>query len=187
MAPRKKGSHYEVVLEDRHLLVVFFVAVGLSALFFTLGFLLGRNQAVEKAAAEPARELAPATQEEQPKPSDLSFYDRVEEKKPTAAREAKPKPTPKAAQAPPTAGSQARPASTTSKAGIYLQVAALTQEPDAKRLAGELRKLGFVVVIRPPSRDRFYRVLVGPLENAELADAAEGRLKAHGFREVIRR
>ncbi|MFQ5776525.1 MAG: SPOR domain-containing protein [Terriglobia bacterium] len=191
MTRQKKGSHYEVVLEDRHLLVVFFAAVGLCALFFTLGFFLGRNQASEKAAAEPAaptREAAPAAEKEQPQPADLSFYDRLEGKKPkTAAGQEKSKPAPKKAEPSPAAGLAVPPASPAAKAGIYLQVAALTQEPDAQRLAGELRKLGFAVAIRPPRRDRFYRVLVGPLENAALADAAERRLKARGFRDLIRR
>lgn len=177
----KRGSHYEVVLEERHLVAVFFAAVLLCALFFTLGFVLGRNQVRSSQAAPPPSEKKPAaTQPAGPAAEDLSFYDRVEGKKPAeqvgastdeAEKEAtKPKVGPPAASPP-----------------IYLQVAAVTQEPDAKRLAQELQKLGFPTVIRPPRQDRFYRVQVGPFENAALAATAQRRLEAQGFRKIIKR
>jgi len=55
-----------------------------------------------------------------------------------------------------------------------------------RRLVGELKKRGFSSVIIPPSADRFYRVQVGPLESAELADAAQQRLEAQGFRQILK-
>ena len=63
----------------------------------------------------------------------------------------------------------------------------MSQEADAKRMAAELEKLGFDSEVRPPKEDRLYRVLVGPLENDELAAAARRRLEAHGFKDVVRR
>ena len=60
----KKGGHYEMTLENRHLLGVFFAVVLLCAIFFTLGFVLGRNQAVAKVPASPPQKPsapAPAT------------------------------------------------------------------------------------------------------------------------------
>src|SRR3989304_57176 len=62
MAEReKKGGHYEMTLENRHLLGVFFAVVLLCAIFFTLGFVLGRNQAVAKVPASPPQKpSAPA-------------------------------------------------------------------------------------------------------------------------------
>lgn len=186
MAKGKKGGSYEMVLEGRHVLGIFFAVVVVCALFFTLGFVLGRGQAgAQKAAAAPT-EQTPAAAEpaSQPAPEDLSFYDRVERKQtperaPAATSQAAPSEV-KPKVAAPAAASPAAPA-------IYLQVAALTQEPDAKRLAAELQKLGFPPVIRPPREDRFYRILVGPFENDELAVAAKQRLEANGFKGILKR
>lgn len=187
MAHAKKEGSYEMVLEGRHLLGVFFAVVLLCAVFFSLGFVLGRNQVVaQKPSGTATPESAPSTESPGPAATDLSFYDRVEGKegsdalqpaKQPAGPEAKPSAPPSStASAPPAAGQP-----------IYLQVAALTQEPDAKRLAQEIIKLGFPVVIRPPREDRFYRVQVGPFENDELATAAQRRLEAQGFRDIVRR
>lgn len=174
MTKEKKVGSYEMVLESRHLLVVFFAVVLLCAVFFTLGFVLGRSQATAQRAAVPAEKPAPPAQG--PAPADMSFYDRVESKEPAESKPVESKTPPPGATAPASAA-----------ASIYLQVAAVSQEPDAKRLAVELQKLGFAPVIRPPREDRYFRVLVGPFESAELATAAQRRLEAQGFREIIRR
>ncbi|MFQ5723353.1 MAG: SPOR domain-containing protein [Terriglobia bacterium] len=167
MAKGKKGSHYEMVLEDRHLLGVFFAVVLLCALFFALGFRLGENQAHSQATASSPPPPAPAEQQA-PTPEDLSFYERVEGEQPPAS----------AAEGPPPSVSEASPP-------IYLQVAAFLQQEEARRLADELRQMGFPPVVQPPQEDRYYRVQVGPFQNIELAEAALRRLKAQGFREII--
>jgi cell division protein FtsN len=187
----RKGGHYEMTLENRHLLGVFFAVVLLCAIFFTLGFVLGRNQAAAKAPASPPQKpsaQAPAA----PAPDDLTFYERVEGKppaetlpatkpaeKPPAAKPAETKPA--AATAKPAPAKPAAPAET-----FYLQVAAVTQEAEAQRLVGELKRRGFSSVIIPPSADPFYRVQVGPLESADLAEAAKARLEAQGYRQVLK-
>ncbi|MFQ5695918.1 MAG: SPOR domain-containing protein, partial [Terriglobia bacterium] len=128
------------------------------------------------------------------KPEELSFFDRLEGKPPAenlpaappkrsapAASKAPPKPSPAPAKQAQASASESR------AAPLYLQVAAVTQQPDAQRLARKLQKLGFSPVLRPPRSDRFYRVQVGPFATAELAKAAKSRLAAHGFKAFIRR
>lgn len=185
MARGKKGGTYEMVLEGRHVLGIFFAIVLFCALFFTLGYVLGRKQAGSEQAASPttAKKKPAAAERPGPAADDLSFYDRVEGKQPPenlpAAR------PPARPERKPAAAKPVEPVS--QPAPVYLQVAALTQEPDAKRLVRELRKLGFPCLIRPPRDDRFHRVLVGPFESDELATAAQDRLEAQGFRDIIRR
>jgi len=178
----EKGGHYDMTLEGRHLLGIFFAVVLLCAVFFTLGFVLGRNQSASLRAAPAPAPASGGPQAAQPQPRDLTFYDRVEGSKP---KESIP-----ATQAPAQAGpppAAAAPQTQPSAQPIYLQVAAMSQEADAKRMAAELQKLGFDSEVRPPKDDRLYRVLVGPLENDELAAAARRRLEAHGFKDVVRR
>ncbi|MCH6554247.1 MAG: SPOR domain-containing protein [Acidobacteria bacterium] len=61
------------------------------------------------------------------------------------------------------------------------------EEVQARSLAQRLLKLDFPVVIQPSSKDRLHRVRVGPFASAELADAAQKRLEAQGFRQILRR
>jgi cell division protein FtsN len=180
MAKQKKGDSYEMVLESRHLLGVFFAVVLLCALFFTLGFVLGRSQGQEQAQAAPAAKPPAAEPSGAPAAEDLTFYDRVEGK---SAAETAGTGQGAASAVRPTPATTAAPAADP----IYLQVAALSQEADAKRLSQKLLELAFPVVIRPPGDDRLYRVQVGPFQTKELADAAEQRLKAQGFRQIVRR
>lgn len=171
---KEKGDHSDMVLGPRHLLGVFFLVVLLCAIFFTLGYVLGRSQAVpEKTQVSPPK--SPATGAAPPA-TDLTFYQHVEGKPAPANLPEQPKAQPAPASA-----------TTSTAEPIYLQVAAVTQEPEAKRLAQRLLELGFPSVIRPPRDDRFFRVQVGPFESSELADAAQRRLEAQGYRDIVRR
>jgi len=168
------GRQYEMVLETRHLLGVFFAAVILCAVFFTLGFVMGRNQ--ERAAAR-AAELKARTAEKPQAPAsppDIGFYDRLESRRPPAV-ESKPAEAAPSRRAAPAAGS------------ILLQVAAVTRKDDAERLSKELLRLGFPSLIVAPTTDSFYRVQVGPFSDPELAAAAQRRLEAQGFKVFVRR
>ena len=174
----EKGSHHEVVLESRHLLGVFFLAVVLAAFFFSMGYFLGRSQAAADRVAAPPP--AKTSKDSGSPPTDLTFYERVESK-PRAERPAVPQPAPaESSQAPGAATGQP-------EHRIYLQVAAVSQEQEAKRLAKKLEDLGFPAVVRPPEGDHLYRVQVGPFDSTELADAAARRLQAQGFTDIVRR
>jgi cell division protein FtsN len=181
MPGHEKGTPHEVVLESRHLLGIFFLAVVLAAFFFSMGYFLGRSQAPAERAAGPAAAKPEAGSGGAP-PTDLSFYERVESK-PRAEPPAPPQPSaPEQGSAAPGAAAAAD-----AEHHIYLQVAAVSQEPEAKRLAKKLTDLGFPAVIRPPQEDRLYRVQVGPFNSTELADAAARRLQAQGFTDIVRR
>ena len=191
MARGEKAGYYEIVLEQRHLLGVFFAVVLLCAVFFTLGFVLGRDRAHASLAAKTSASPDKAEQKagQAAAPGDLTFYDRVEGKQPKETLP--PKPKPKATSlATKTATTLRKPATKPPAAPtkpIYLQVGAFAEEVQARSLGQRLLKLGFPVVIQAPSKDRLHRVRVGPFESAELADAAQKRLEAQGFRQILRR
>lgn len=188
----KESGQYELVLETRHLLAVFFFAVILCSVFFTLGFVIGRSQ--ERAAARAAELQAQAAAKGSPEstpsasapaPTDLGFYDRVETRRP-----APPQPAPAGSGSGRPQGelSTSQPPATPKTSNpIYLQVAATTREDDARRLRGELLRLGFPALVVPPASDRFYRVQVGPFNDPELAAAARRRLEAQGFTVIQKR
>jgi len=108
--PKKADGQLELVFENRHLLVVFFVIVGLCGVFFSLGYIVGRNTLssvvrVTQAAAgiaEPSNKPSPmppaafakdnpqnqpaaeANAEQSAPATDLNFYQTVEGKTPEA-------------------------------------------------------------------------------------------------------
>ncbi len=199
MSKDKKGAQYEVVLEGRHLVGVFFAVVLLCAIFFTLGFVLGRDR--ERAAARAAALQARTAEKSVPVSSapekaaatELGFYQRVgggerSEKLSTSAPGASSL-SAKQVAIPPAAKPPAQPARApvASPANpVFLQVAAVTEKDDAERLREKLYQLGFPSRVLSPASDRFYRVQVGPFDNSELAAAAQRRLEAQGFRVLVK-
>jgi cell division septation protein DedD len=60
MAGGKRGSVGDRVLEGRHVIGLFFLMLLFSGVFFTLGYVMGRNQYDGQARAESARDLSAA-------------------------------------------------------------------------------------------------------------------------------
>ena len=195
----------ERVLESRHLVGLFLGVVLLCGVFFTLGYVMGRNQfggsvhAAESvsrnAPSAKYRETdQPATIPENPFP-DKKDNDHLWSDSPAkspATSNASPKPN--AAASTPTskpAVTDAKPAQryqapVPSKPGILLQVAALRRQSDALEMAEAIqqKKLpGFVVT---PGPDNFYRVQVGPYPDMAAAEAAKRALEQFGFKPIIK-
>jgi len=210
-----KGGAGDMVLESRHLMGLFLLMVVVSAVVFTLGYLMGRSQyetqartatatsagasragEAEPAPAKPGTPAAkdsPATSV--PAPSDWDFYRAGEANKPVTPLETTGKP---AGGAPhPAKQSPPRAAAAKSKllmdvplvprGAIVLQVAALTREGDALALAEALQKKKFPAFVLTPGADVYYRVQVGPYADAQSAVIARRGLENEGFKAIIKR
>jgi cell division protein FtsN len=176
--PRNTDGEFEVLLGNRQLLSVFFIVIILLAVFFTMGYVLGRSLgpsvvatrtpapsppvAVEKPASAP---LAVATPPPAPPPPI------VEEKPPKAQPKAEPKPVPPSGPA---------------SGQVYLQVAA-TKHPDAELVAGVLKKKGFTTLIAPGPTEAIFRVLVGPLDGPSQIASTRKELETAGFKPIVRK
>jgi len=67
--------------------------------------------------------------------------------------------------------------------GAYvLQVAALQHQDDALAIASGLQRKHYVAYVLSPSRDKYYRVQVGPFKDQKSADAAKKGLEGEGFK-----
>lgn len=197
MAKRPGGGGGDTVLEGRHLLAVFFAIVVLSAVFFTLGYVLGRMQGEAKSASlgrratEPQStgKTAPAQAPQAGSPSDLSFYETVEKKNVDATLSTQPSAPPATA---PTKEAAPKGAGPTSHApaearGITLQVAALLKREDAESMAEVLRHKKYPVMVLPPAGDQFFRVQVGPFASEQMAGQMRKRLENEGFKVITKR
>jgi cell division septation protein DedD len=220
----KRGAG-DRVLESKHVIGLFLLMLLFSGVFFTLGYVMGRNQydgqvrAAMNGASRPEPVLMPKA-DATPKPSKKTVggsdateasdpstsssdpvWDISEAKKP-AASEPRLEPAPKAPAAQPTSKTvnapsklQPQPVSTSvpvrskgvasapaiPNGAVVLQVAALLKQEDALGIASSLQKKHYAAFVLTPSKDKYYRVQVGPFKDQKAADAAKKGLEGEGF------
>ncbi|HUJ51454.1 MAG TPA: SPOR domain-containing protein [Bryobacteraceae bacterium] len=208
MAKNEDGE-FELILGNRQLISVFLIVVILLGVFFSMGYIVGRNSA--PTVAESARDSKPAVLH-WPAPADANAADSAKSPgTPTPAAEpaspapadtgthpardvappapAAPTPVP-AAPAQKTKSSPLPPASPAASVtadlapGEYWQVVA-TARPDAEIITETLRKKGFHAVMAPAPKEGVFRVLVGPLKDAATQAQTRTALEAAGFKNPI--
>lgn len=181
----------EITLGTGKLLVFFFALVIICALFFGLGFSLGRNSSItppvaaqttaSSAGERPPAGSPPASKQQ----ADMSFYKSVEQKTPDTQL-ASPEATPSASAASvkPAVDPMAAPA----LSGYLVQVAAVTKPEDAEALVNALKKKQYpaFAVNNTPS-DKLFRVQVGPYPDIKDAEAIRSRLVSDGYNPILKK
>jgi cell division septation protein DedD len=191
--PKNEDGEFELILANRQLLSVFFIVVVLLGVFFTMGYIVGRNSGpapvdvasahkqeskpmvVDSSAPQDTSTLvtsAPAptsTQPQQPPPDEAKpATQKVEppaRREPPAKKEVE-KPAP--VSAPPSSGQ------------TYLQIAA-TQKAEADVMVDVLHQKQFkAIAVEAPEKPGLYRVLVGPLPDGNL-NKMKSDLTSAGF------
>jgi DedD protein len=205
MARNASRGGGERVLESRHLVGLFLGVVLLCGVFFTLGYVMGRNQfggsvhaaesASRNAPSPKYRETnQPATTPENPFPDkkDTEHLWTDTPAKPPVNSNAPPKPNP-AVPAPTskTPVTDAKPAQHSQapvppKPGILLQVAALRRQGDALEMAEAIQQKRLPAFVVTPGPDNYYRVQVGPYPDMAAAEAAKRALEQFGFKPIIK-
>lgn len=190
------------------LLFMFLGMVVLCAVFFGLGYSLGRTsgpattQAAEPAPAVAANAAAkpspinPGDGSQTPSSDQLTFYKAVEEK------DSQPGLTAKDAQAKPEAASPAAaeearlaasvgmtPATETAPlvTGYTVQIAAVRRKDDANALVKALRKKKYAVFVADNSPDKLFHVQVGPFSDRKEAEAMKTRLVSDGYKPIVKK
>ncbi|MGB0035939.1 MAG: SPOR domain-containing protein [Candidatus Acidiferrales bacterium] len=205
------------MLESRHLVGLFLGVVLLCAVFFTLGYVMGRTQfggqvqaaaglvknslpGASSNAASKAKENEPAAP---PASSGWDFYPtkKEENKLEPAAKPSAPVPavatkssgsTPAATTKTVASPGPAKPAARfqpppMTRGSIVLQVSALTRESDALAMADILQQKRFPSFVVTPTSDALYRVQVGPYADMQSAEAAKRALDREGIKAIIKR
>ena len=198
------------MLESRHVIGLFMLMLLFSGVFFTLGYVMGRNEydgsvraatdffkkpgtsATPKAEVNSKRTNNPVpaskpTDTATPPNSDWEFYHAGDNKK--TEDHLKPVPMVVKTTAPPrTAGGSSKALSAPFiPGGSYtLQVAALKKEAVAMELANRLQKKKFPAFVLPPQGDKYYRVQVGPYADSKAAGAARKGLEDAGFKAIVK-
>ncbi len=199
----------ERVLESRHLVGLFLGVVMLCAVFFTLGYVMGRTQFAPVNANSPhdgINPIAPATNpppQTHPDPNansvdtKWSFEDKSNVLQPrpspklvTPAPSKSTKPVASTKPAPPISTAEARElrkyAPPKIKNGaILVQLAALSKESDAISMVDELQRKRFQSFVVTTPADSLYHVQVGPYPDVASAEKAKAALIDAGFKAII--
>jgi cell division septation protein DedD len=212
--PKNEEGEFELVLGNRQLMSVFLIVVVLLGVFFSMGYIVGRNSSSavtdtarnEKPKPDPDADSSdnsdgpPAAADSTPQqPAPQSTPPQIAKPvqtqppapliakpkpEPVHAKEVKPKPSPSPSPAAPPVHAAA---SGEPSGGQYWQVVA-TVRPDAEIIAEALGKKGFHAVLAPtPNKDGIFRVLVGPLPDAATQAQTRTGLESAGFKNPIMR
>jgi DedD protein len=199
----------EITLGTGRMLALFFAFVLVCAVFFAIGFSLGRRTAsagvgrwpgaatgASAATVRPSAAKNDAPQKT-PQSGDFSFYKAVGEKNADSALappDAKAQPANATAAAPPkvaTDAAGAAPAASTSASSTtgsyYVQVAAVTRQEDAEALVEALKKKQYPAFANNASADKYYRVQVGPYAEFKDAEAMRARLVSDGYNPIVKK
>jgi DedD protein len=196
----------EITLGTGKLLVLFFGLVGVCALFFGLGYSLGRKSEVSLATNVPA---TPQVSSNSSKASGagatpaqpMTFYKAVEQK--DASAELTPPPDQKAAD--PSAAAATNPTNTNAPAptaaaassestamlpssAYFVQVAAVSKQEDAEALVDALKKKEYpAFVAAQVATDKLFRVQLGPYVEVKEAEAMRTRLIGDGYSPILKK
>ncbi len=192
----------EITLGTGKLLGMFFALVVICAVFFGVGYSLGRGSARQvpvaadtlpqpvatSGAAKPSavKTAEPKLDAAAPSTSDeLTFYKSVDQK------DANP-------QLPATSGVPAAPASPApatvtpelskpAPGGYVVQVAAVTKQEDAEALVSALRRKQYPVFITSADADKLFHVQVGPFTDIKEAETIKSKLTSDGYSPILKR
>lgn len=186
-------------LSLRQLTLIFFAAVGLCAIFFALGFLVGAHR--QSSSATPVVEqVVPPSDVPPPVNAPLrgSLTGGVTPASPVRTQSSTvieqnlpgPQAGTRPAAAVSTPGSAHAAALTPGKQRVMIQVAALRTQRDAQSLLGVLKSHGYRAVLLTPqetrAQDHLYRVQIGPFPSRAEAVQSLHKLGSQGFRAFIK-
>ena len=184
--PKNEDGEFELILGNRQLLSVFFIVVILLGVFFTMGYIVGRNSGTLTAdvAATPAPDgkppvaEPPAAKTPEPAPAPAAPTETAPQQ-PAKEAEAEPapeRPKPEKVKAEPVRAGGSHPAA----GQTYLQLAA-TSKHEADIMVDVLRKKSFKsMAAEIDEKPGTYRVLVGPITDTT-ANKMRADLQGAGF------
>jgi cell division septation protein DedD len=189
-----KSQDTEITLGTGKMLALFFGLVALCAVFFVIGYSLGRSSVSRIAASDLTSAATPATTgglrpsavktTSTTPPADMTFYKAVESKdgnNQPAVKEA-------AAETPENpAGGTPDLATAAPSNGYYVQVAAVSKPEDAAALVDALKKKQYPAFSTSAPTDKLIHVQVGPYVDIKDAELMRGKLVSDGYNPILKK
>jgi DedD protein len=189
----------EITLGTGKLLFLFFGLVAVCALFFAMGYSLGRKSeptitTASAAIPQPSPTANKANSGAAAATPPMTFYKSVEQKdaNPQLTPSSDAKADPPAAVANPSAAQpqpmqQPELVGMVPAAGYFVQVAAVSKEEDADALVDALKKKDYPAFVAPPAADKLLHVQVGPFSDVKDAEAMRTKLIADGYSPILKK
>lgn len=180
----------EITLGTGKLLGIFFALVIVCAVFFTMGYLLGKS-----ASAGGRTEIVGAVPSGGNSAGKPSAVNKTAENPALYSGSTDAQVTPSAATPGNVSSNSSAPADSspapaeikTSPTGSYLvQVAAVSKQEDAEILVSALRKKQYPGFIASAAGDALFHVQVGPFSDAKDADTMRNRLVSDGYNAIVK-
>jgi DedD protein len=188
----------EITLGTGKVLALFFGLVALCAVFFGMGFSLGRSSvrtaspdipAATTVNTSGARPSAVKTTSTTP-PADMTFYKTVATKdgnsQPATKDASTPVPDTTAAPAA-SAETAPDPAAAPASNSYFVQVAAVSKAEDAAALVDALKKKQYPAFSTNMPTDKFIHVQVGPYPDIKDAELMRGKLVGDGYNPILKK
>ena len=182
-----KSEDTEITLGTGKMLGLFFGLVILCAVFFGMGYTMG------KSAVKSAPELLPSpsttiTHQGEGKPSGTPVAPQPEvvqqQSVPTGTSgSASVAPAPSSPQSAPAADQPASQSAT----GYFVQVAAVSKQEDAEALVESLKGRQYAAVIGTSPSDKLFHVQVGPFADIKDAEAMRAKLVSDGYSPILKK
>ena len=183
MSSHNQASDTEITLGTGKMLVLFFGLVLLCAIFFGMGFSMGRNSV--KPAPEPlaapnttsARRpsAGPTKAPEAPAPQSKPTEGQADTTNQSASASTPAVPDASAAP-PPQPGT-----------GYFVQVAAVSKREDAEALVESLNSHQYQAFITDGSADKLFHVQIGPFAEVKDAEATRAKLVSDGYNPILKK
>jgi DedD protein len=185
----------EITLGTGKMLALFFGLVAVCAVFFGMGFSLGRSSVriaspdFPAATSTPAAGLRPTAirNASTTPPADMTFYKTVQSKdsnNQAPPQDASPA-APEAASASPVAAID--PAAPPPSNAYYVQVAAVSKAEDAEALVDALKKKQYPAFSTNTPTDKLIHVQVGPYADIKDAEGMRAKLVSDGYNPILKR
>jgi DedD protein len=193
----------EITLGTGKLLLLFFGLVGICAVFFALGYSLGRKSETVVTMASAAG--VPQASSNTTKASSgsaapaMTFYKAVEQKQANAeltpSAETKTDTNATAQTSVPANPSSTQPqqsngvdpATAMPLSGYFVQVAAVSKQEDANALVDALKKKEYPAFVATPASDKLFRVQLGPFSDIKDAEGMRTKLVGDGYSPILKK
>ena len=188
----EKETDTEITLGTGKMLILFFGLVLLCAVFFGMGFTMGKNSVrsapelqatptgARPSAANSSTTQAPTVQPQTSTPAVQPAPDNTTSPGQSAQQSAAGSDQNAAQQA----GAQP-PAP--SGPGYFVQVAAVSKQEDADALVEALKGHGYSALIATPTSDKLYHVQVGPFTDIKDAEGTRAKLVSDGYNPILKK
>jgi DedD protein len=187
----EEANDTEITLGTGKMLALFFGLVILCAVFFGMGFSMGKN------SVKSAPELLPSPSQSGPrstaanKPAGTSSSGSSSQSAQPPAPQAGSNTNPSAPEGS-SAGDQTQSAQTPASSaaagsGYFVQVAAVSKQEDAEALVESLKGHQYQAIIANQPSDKLFHVQVGPFTDIKEAESMRSKLVSDGYNPILKK